>query len=93
MNKLAKNKKVMIYFIWLCLFHINFLSARENHHKEDPYRLQYGDVFIVSVYGEDNSKREVMVSPDGKINYLFVNAVPAGGRTIADIRKDITDKL
>jgi polysaccharide biosynthesis/export protein len=61
--------------------------------QEAPYRLRFGDVMDISVYGEEFSKREVSVGPDGTINYLFVNSIPAAGRTITEVRNDLTEKL
>lgn len=57
------------------------------------YRLKFGDRLYISVYGEEHTKREVVVGPDGNINFLFVNSVPAVGRTIAEVRHSITEEL
>jgi polysaccharide biosynthesis/export protein len=68
-------------------------QLNRTNHEINAYRLKYGDIFEISVYGEELSKREVIVGADGKINYLFVNAIPALGKTISEIRQVLTEKL
>src|ERR1700722_7223067 len=76
------------YLIVLIVFVCHFLGAQEN-----IYRLRYGDILNISVYGEEHTAREVKVGPDGMINYLYINSIPASGRTIAEVRQNLTDKL
>lgn len=60
---------------------------------QGDYRLKSGDVLFISIYGEENTGREVPVDPRGLISYLFVEGVPAIGRTIAEVREDLIKKL
>lgn len=77
----------------ILIFMLSFIFSQLIIAQETPYRLKFGDLMDISVYGEEFSRRETSVGPDGTINYLFVNSVPAAGRTIAELRKDLTDKL
>lgn len=60
---------------------------------QGDYRLKSGDVLFISIYGEENTGREVPVDPRGLISYLFVEGVPALGRTIAEVRQDLKKQL
>lgn len=81
-------KYLYIYLWLLVVFHHHAVNAQTSH-----YRLKYGDILGIDVYGEANTKREVRVGPDGTINYLFVNTLPAVGRTIPEVRNDLTAQL
>ncbi|OGV48547.1 MAG: hypothetical protein A2X49_15280 [Lentisphaerae bacterium GWF2_52_8] len=58
-----------------------------------PYLLASGDILEVSVLDEPDMTREVTVIPDGTVTYLLVGELRAGGRTIADLRNEITEAL
>lgn len=83
---MTKSLLLVKFFLFILL--VTALEA-----EESPYRLKYGDRLDVSVYGEDNSKREILIGPDGSTNYLFINGVPAAGRTLAELRQDLTERL
>src|SRR2546423_1240066 len=80
-------KNFCMYILLILAFHCNLEANRELH-----YRLKYGDRLDISVYGEASTSRVVKVGPDGRINYLFAS-VPAEGRTIAELRNELTDQL
>ena len=66
----------------------------QNKHRErPPYRLKFGDRLYASIYGELYTRQEIVVGPDGKVNFMFVDSVPAVGRTIAEVRHDINEEL
>jgi polysaccharide biosynthesis/export protein len=59
-----------------------------------PYRLDVEDVLDISIYGEEDLQHiEVAVRPDGMISYAFVGDVQAAGRTVEEVRQEMTDKL
>lgn len=59
----------------------------------DSYRLNIGDIMIISLYGDERSKKEVTVDPRGTISYLFIDAMPAAGKTFGEVRRDLTREL
>ena len=74
----------------------NSAYGRPNSQKEEvkPYKLSVGDLLDISVLGEDETFVEsAVVAPDGKLYYAFLNGIPAEGRTIDEVTKDIADKL
>lgn len=57
------------------------------------YRLQRGDTVQIEVLEDGNLNRSALVLPDGQISLPMVGNVRAAGRTLEQIRTDITDKL
>jgi polysaccharide export outer membrane protein len=61
----------------------------------DPatYRVGPEDVLEISVWREEALKKDVLVRPDGGISYPLIGDVQAAGKTIADLRTEITTRL
>jgi polysaccharide export outer membrane protein len=57
------------------------------------YRIRSGDVLTISILGESEMKETLPVGPDGRISYYVADDVPAAGRTFADLRKALREKL
>jgi polysaccharide export outer membrane protein len=57
------------------------------------YTLQPGDKIELSVWGEEQLQREVMIRPDGKFSFPLIGEVNAIGRTVADVQQEMTTKL
>jgi polysaccharide export outer membrane protein len=50
-------------------------------------------VLEISVWREDTLKKEALVRPDGSISYPLIGEVRAAGRTVQEIREEITKRL
>ncbi len=61
----------------------------------DPFTYRVGpeDVLEISVWREDTLKKEVLVRPDGGISYPLIGEVQVAGRTVLEIREEITKRL
>jgi polysaccharide export outer membrane protein len=61
----------------------------------DPsnYRVGPEDVLEISVWHEDALKKEALVRPDGGISYPLIGEVQAAGKTVLEIRDEITKRL
>jgi len=57
------------------------------------YRVGPEDVLEISVWREDTLKKEALVMPDGNISYPLIGEVRAAGRTVGEIREEITKRL
>ncbi len=57
------------------------------------YRLTPGDVIEISVAGHEDMKKELPVRPDGRISYIFIGDVVAGGRTAQELRAELETNL
>lgn len=52
---------------------------------QDTYRVKAGDTLAVEVLEDNSLSRSVLVLPDGSVNFPFMGAVRAGGRTTGQI--------
>src|ERR1700693_2793836 len=51
------------------------------------YKLQPGDVLIVSVWKETDLQSDVLIRPDGGISFPLAGELPAAGRTVAELTR------
>lgn len=58
-----------------------------------PYRIQPGDVLIVSVWKETELQGEVIVRPDGGVSFPLSGDMHAAGGTVEDLRHTIDERL
>jgi polysaccharide biosynthesis/export protein len=59
----------------------------------DDYIIGPGDVLDIAQWRDDALMRQVVVLSDGKISFPLVGEIVAAGKTIAELKKDIADKL
>lgn len=57
------------------------------------YQVQPGDLLHVSVWKEEGLDQEVLVRPDGGFSFPLAGDVNAAGRTVEELRAEITDRL
>jgi polysaccharide biosynthesis/export protein len=57
------------------------------------YRIDKEDTLEISVWRHPELTKEVIVRPDGKISYLLVGDIQAGGLTIPELKEKITQGL
>lgn len=64
-------------------------------HAQDEagYGLNAGDILQVSVWREAELSREVLVRPDGKINFPLVGDIDVAGRTPEDVQQELVQRL
>jgi polysaccharide export outer membrane protein len=61
----------------------------------DPstYRVGAEDVLEISVWREEDLKKEALVRPDGGISYPLIGEVQVAGKTVYEIRDEIAKRL
>lgn len=59
----------------------------------EAYRVQPGDVLVVSVWKETDLQSEVLVRPDGGMSFPLVGDVQASGRTVDELRSVVDGRL
>lgn len=59
----------------------------------DSYIIQPGDVLFIDVWKEKDLQREVMIRPDGGLNFPLAGDVAASGKTIEQLQKELAEKL
>lgn len=57
------------------------------------YVLGPGDVLEISVWKEEGLQKEVLVRPDGGISFPLVGELQAGGKTTAQLHKEIVAQV
>lgn len=57
------------------------------------YRIQSGDTLRVEVLEDESLNRDILVAPDGQINVPLAGTIRAGGRTVEQVRSDLTELL
>ena len=57
------------------------------------YLLGPEDVIRVSVWKDEHLTQEVVVRPDGMISFPLVGDIPAGGKTVEDVRLELGKRL
>ncbi len=73
--------------IWLVI-DINMVAA-----QSESYTLQPGDVLSVSVWKEEDLQQLILVRPDGGISFPLVGDLSASGKTVENVRTEISRKL
>lgn len=76
---------------WLIL--VLCLLSWAAHAETASYTLNPGDVLKISAFDDQRLDREVVVLPDGTINYPVVGEVHAAGMTVAQLQQTITKAL
>jgi polysaccharide biosynthesis/export protein len=77
--------------VWWWLF--ASIAAGAAHAQTPDYRLQAGDQIEISVWGEMDLQRTVMLRPDGKFSFPLAGEIAAAGRSAADLQDEMTKKL
>lgn len=67
--------------------------SQDNSASRTPYTINPGDLLEVSVWKEIDLQRRVLVRPDGAFSFPLSGDIVAVGRTVADIRNELTQKL
>jgi polysaccharide export outer membrane protein len=57
------------------------------------YVIGPGDVLDISVWKDETLTRSVVVLPDGKISFPLISEVMARGKTVAQLKKEMEEKL
>lgn len=81
------------YAAWLWLGLAYLISGSAPAAEAEPYRIQPGDVLIVSVWKEKDLQSEVLVRPDGGLSFALVGDLQASGRTVEELRATVHERL
>lgn len=57
------------------------------------YVVQPGDMLDISVWKEKDLQKELMVRPDGGINFPLAGEISASGKTLEQLQKELASKL
>jgi polysaccharide export outer membrane protein len=82
--------KTLLLFGLLCISSWHVTAIAE---QTQPYLLAPEDVLEISVWKEEGLQKEVLVRPDGVITFPLIGDVQASGKTIEQLRDEITKRL
>lgn len=77
----------------LVLLAISLFCQASFGEVDNKYLINSGDILDISVWNEEALKREVRVLPDGSIGFPLTGTVMAAGRSVDDLKKEMTEKL
>lgn len=60
---------------------------------DEAYQIGNGDVLLLSVWRDEALSRQVTVLPDGTISLPLIGQLTASGRTIADLEKEVSERI
>jgi polysaccharide biosynthesis/export protein len=67
--------------------------AQNGPDPDTAYRINAGDTLEISVWREEDLQREVTVRPDGAFSFPLAGELLAQGRTVAEIRQELEQRL
>jgi polysaccharide export outer membrane protein len=59
----------------------------------DQYLLGPEDAIEISVWKEPELTKQLVIRPDGKISYPLIGEIQAAGRTVKELREEISKRL
>jgi polysaccharide export outer membrane protein len=60
---------------------------------EDKYQLGPEDEIEISVWKEPDLTKQIAIRPDGKISYPLIGEIKAAGKTVRQLREEISNRL
>ena len=69
------------------------LSQQDAEAAEPSYTIQPGDILRISVWDEPDLQSDVLIAPDGGIAFPLVGEMSVIGKSIAELREDIGERL
>ena len=60
---------------------------------DENYIIGSGDILLISEWRNEDLTMQVTVLPDGIINFPLIGALPAAGKTVGGLKKEIEEKL
>jgi polysaccharide export outer membrane protein len=60
---------------------------------EDLYLIAPADTLEISVYGEQDLVRELIVRPDGKVSFPLVGDIEVSGKTTTQVKAEVEKKV
>jgi len=68
-------------------------NAQDSSTEREAYTINPGDLLEISVWKEIDLQRRVLVRPDGAFSFPLSGDIVAVGRTVTDVRNELTRKL
>ena len=92
-NKFLNHKIALTLIASLGLIGLEPAVAQDSDRPRAPYTINPGDLLEVSVWKELDLQRQVLVRPDGAFSFPLSGDIVAEGRTVEDVRQELTSRL
>jgi polysaccharide export outer membrane protein len=90
----GRNKRVGLFIFGFCFIGSLFWEVPTGAQTESPaYRIGPNDLLGIYVWQEEGLTRDVTVMSDGRITFPLIGEVTAQGKTVEELKKEITKKL
>ncbi len=88
-----KLTKLLLCFFLVAVIACTPALVRAQYNDKDGYKLGPEDVIEISVWGDKDLIREVVVRPDGGVSFPLAGDLNAGGLTVEQVREEITKRI
>jgi polysaccharide biosynthesis/export protein len=92
--------KTIFFLMWISwiMFPAESRAATEPHAgfgltTDQEYVIGHGDILNINVWKDDALAKQVTVLPDGRIAFPLIGEITAGGKTVAQLRREIETGL
>lgn len=91
LRSLLAQASIIVLFVFLPTA---FASAQQDSERSEPaYTVQPGDKLHISVWNEPDLQKELLVAPDGGIAFPLVGEMTVIGKSIVELRQEISKRL
>jgi len=84
-------KRIYYIFSIFSLFMCLIFNAKS--FAESSYKIAPGDVIEISIWGEQDLKRELIVTPDGYVSFPLIGDIKVAGKTTSQVKKEVESKI
>lgn len=92
-NNFLNYKSTLLLITIVGILGMGSAVAQDRHEPRAPYTINPGDLLEISVWKEPDLQRQVLVRPDGAFSFPLSGDIVAEGRTVEDVRQEITAQL
>jgi polysaccharide export outer membrane protein len=93
MYKQAVIKGILIIFSLMATAAVAQKTSAPPSPTANDYKLNPGDILSISVWKETDLQKEVLIRPDGKFSFPLTGDILASGRSVEDVRRQVTKRL
>jgi polysaccharide export outer membrane protein len=92
-NNILNYSTTLLLVILLGTLSVGPVAAQNTDEAREPYTINPGDLLEISVWKELDLQRQVLVRPDGAFSFPLSGDIVAQGRTVEDVRRELTSRL
>jgi polysaccharide export outer membrane protein len=92
-NNFLNYKSTLLLISIVGILSMGSAVAQDRSEPRAPYTINPGDLLEISVWKEPDLQRQVLVRPDGAFSFPLSGDIVAEGRTVEDVRQEITAQL